>query len=126
MKFLLEFLLVSSLVLGLTLTIVFFIFQWAERDRTPLEVFIGPINRKEFKILLSIIENDPNLKSDTFLNENYESANYRIRKDFITDKWTVNGVNLSVVQERKLIRAIARNKLKANTLTKAGQVLYGG
>lgn len=109
--------------------LIFFMFQAVYKGRSPIKVFFGPITRKEFKVLCSIVESTE-LKEvkvagmDSVWSVNNEQ--FMIRYDWAKERYNINQVHLSFFQESALLRAMDRNRIKATMLTRAGQVLYGG
>ena len=83
-----------------------------------------PLTRSEFKLFLAIIERGSlaaNRDHDVF---DINSGQYHLVKAWNGD-YTVNHVRFGWWASKKINKAIKRNLLRANILTKTGQVLYG-
>lgn len=106
---------------------VFFLYQLLECHRSPYGVFFGPINRREFKVLISLLSNaEMEHKKDFLLDESYifDKKKFIFKHDSWRSLWRLNGVSLSYFQEKAILRIIKRKKLQAHLLTKAGQILF--
>ena len=114
-------------ILGLVSIIVFFLFQLLECHRSPYGVFVGPITRKEFKVLSNLLMNaEMEHKRDFLMNEAFifDGGKFKLQKHSWRDIYTLNGVTLSYFQEKALMKLVKRKKLQAHLLTKAGQILF--
>lgn len=105
----------------------FFLYQLIEKKRTPYRVFFSPISNKEFKVLADIIEKGSlEESSDLILDKEIlvNKGQFKIQYNWVRETWCVNGVNLSYFQEKALLKAVARNRIKSFMLTNAGKVLF--
>jgi len=111
-----------------TVALPFFMIQAMFNGRTPWSFFLSPIKNKEVKVLCSLIAKANIKQTIEVLDKVYRINNgqFTMKRHFVTDKWTLNGFQLSYLQEKRVLRAIHRRMIRTELLTDAGQVLFGG
>lgn len=121
-----EVLLALTIALTLIVMLVFFLWQITEHGRSPIGVFFSLLKRKEFKVLLSYVENGQIKQQEQGRDVLYliDNGNFVFKKSFYNDRWKLNNTRLSYFQERALLKTINRRKLNVHLLTKNAQLLY--
>lgn len=107
--------------------IVFFMYQAIEHSRSPYSVFFSPLKRREFKILLSMVEKgtlDEDMDNYSRDRKIIIDKKFKITYDWFTERWRINGVRISFFQERALKRTLERRALNVHILSPNGQLIY--